>query len=246
MFVTGSMFYDWLVNLDERGAPKPWLAESWDAKPGAKVWVFKLRRGVVFHNGKELDAQDVVYSINHHRGKDSKSAAKSLLVGVADVKASGKHEVLITLESGNADLPTILSDYHIGIGPQGTKFTDGVGTGAFVLETFQPGVRTIGKRNPNDWNAHRGYVNSAEVIAMNDASARISALLSRAVHIINRVDVNALPDLEKRPTVQIFNTPSAGHHTLAMRCDAPPYNNLLRLPQRLRNGRTIRTKRNSI
>ena len=65
-----------LVEIDDKSRPIPELAESWEATPDAKQWIFKLRKGVEFHNGKTMDADDVIYSINHHRGKDSKSAAK--------------------------------------------------------------------------------------------------------------------------------------------------------------------------
>ena len=54
------------------------LAESWEPNKDASIWVFKLRDGVEFHNGKTLEANDVVYSINAHRGPDSKSVRLAL------------------------------------------------------------------------------------------------------------------------------------------------------------------------
>ena len=71
-----------------RGHFVPHLAESWSASPDAKRWVFKIRSGVTFHNGKSLTAADVVYSLNLHRGKDSKSGAKGYLTSVTDIKAT--------------------------------------------------------------------------------------------------------------------------------------------------------------
>lgn len=65
-----------LVEVDAAGNALPELAESWEASADASVWYFTLRRGVEFHNGKTLDAQDVIDSINHHRLEESKSAAK--------------------------------------------------------------------------------------------------------------------------------------------------------------------------
>ena len=66
------------------------VAESFEASPDAKTWVFNLRKGVEFHSGKSFDAEDVVVSLNHHRSDESKSAAKSLLATVKDIKADGK------------------------------------------------------------------------------------------------------------------------------------------------------------
>src|SRR3712207_2136673 len=61
-----------LVELDERNQLVPELAESWEPSDDATKWVVKLRRGVQFHNGKEMTAEDVVASLNHHRTEDSK------------------------------------------------------------------------------------------------------------------------------------------------------------------------------
>ena len=133
-----------LIEIDHEANPRPELAESWDATPDAKRWTFKLRKGVEFHNGKSLDAEDVVFSINHHRGKDSKSAAKGVVDPIAAVKADGKDTVVFTLDSGNADFPYIASDYHLSIVPNGTKnFDDGIGTGGYMLVAFEPGVRAL-------------------------------------------------------------------------------------------------------
>ncbi len=106
-----------LMEVDNTGKLVPELAESYDVSDDATTWAFKLRQGVEFHNGKTMDSTDVVNSINHHRGKDSKSAAKKLLDPVVGLKADGKDTVVITLKAGNADFPYIMSDYHIAIMP---------------------------------------------------------------------------------------------------------------------------------
>jgi len=230
MEILGQQLYSQLVEVDEKGQVQPALAESWEAKPGATEWRFKLRKDVVFHNGKKLTAADVVYTLNYHRGKDSKSAARSLLEPVADVKADGDSDVVITLNGGNADLPYLLADYHLCIGPEGTNFRDGIGTGAYALETFNPGVRAMTKKNPNFWRTDRGFVDSVETIAINDPTARLSALLSGAVHLINRADPKSAKLIADSPHVQLYNAPSGGHPTFAMRCDTGPFqDNNLRL-----------------
>jgi peptide/nickel transport system substrate-binding protein len=61
-----------LVEVDYRGEAVPELAKSWRASKDAVTWTFKLRKGVEFHNGKTMDAEDVIYSFNVHRGPDTK------------------------------------------------------------------------------------------------------------------------------------------------------------------------------
>ena len=69
-------------------------------------------------------------------------------------------EYRFLVSGGNADLPYLLADYHLCIGPEGTNFRDGIGTGAYALETFNPGVRAMTKKNPNFWRTDRGFVDS--------------------------------------------------------------------------------------
>ncbi|MBW2634006.1 MAG: twin-arginine translocation signal domain-containing protein, partial [Deltaproteobacteria bacterium] len=73
-----------LVEVDHKSNAIPELAESWEPSPDAVKWTFKIRKGVEFHHGKTLDANDVVYTMNHHRGEGSKSGAKGLLDPVQD------------------------------------------------------------------------------------------------------------------------------------------------------------------
>jgi peptide/nickel transport system substrate-binding protein len=127
-----------LTEISNTGELIPELAESWEISDDAVQWRFKLRQGVEFHNGKSLDADDVVASINHHRGEESKSAAKAILEPIAELKADGKDTVVFTMKQGNAGFPFIVSDYHIGIMPAKDGKLDpnsGVGTGAYMVES---------------------------------------------------------------------------------------------------------------
>ncbi|MGI9413671.1 MAG: ABC transporter substrate-binding protein, partial [Hyphomicrobiales bacterium] len=135
-----------LTEIDPSGELKGELAESWEASDDAATWRFKLRQGVEFHNGKTLDANDVVASLNHHRGEDTKSAAKGIVKPITDVKADGKDVVVVVLDGGNADFPFLMNDYHLAICPAkdggGIDWESGQGTGGYVLDKFDPGVRT--------------------------------------------------------------------------------------------------------
>jgi peptide/nickel transport system substrate-binding protein len=65
----GALVFSSLVEFDENHNLIPGVIESWEVKPGAKEWVLTLRKGVTFHNGKALDIDDIIYSINLHRGE---------------------------------------------------------------------------------------------------------------------------------------------------------------------------------
>ncbi|MFO1056126.1 MAG: ABC transporter substrate-binding protein [Dongiaceae bacterium] len=218
--------YQWgnsLVELTHDGGLSPELAESWEPDPTATKWVFKLRKGVQFHNGKEMTAEDVLATVNYHRSEKSTSPAKAFFEPVEDIKASDKHELTVTLKAPNADMPYIFADYHLLIQPAGGDPKAGIGTGGYIIETFEPGVRAIAKRNPNYWKADRAFVDSIETLGMNDVTARTSALQSGAVHFINRVDPKTVALLGNAPDLQVVDVPSAGYYCFPMRCDTPPY-----------------------
>lgn len=107
-----------LVEVDSSGNPVPELAESWEASPDAKVWTFKLRSGVQFHNGKPFTADDVVATLDYHRKDGSKSLSKSIVSQIDEVIAVDPTTVKVVLKGGNADFPTLMSDYHLSICPR--------------------------------------------------------------------------------------------------------------------------------
>lgn len=213
-----------LVEINHKNEPVPELAESWEASPDAKQWVFKLRKGVEFHNGKTMDADDVIYSINHHRGKDSKSAAKAIVESISDIKKDDKHTVIFTLSGGNADFPYIMNDYHLVIIPEGSKGSEGIFTGAYIIKDFEPGVRSFAKRNPNYFKTDRGFFDEVETLAISDVNARTNALKTGQIDVMNRCERKTAHLLKRTPGIQVMQQNGTKHYTFAMRCDLAPYN----------------------
>ncbi|MBT4890513.1 MAG: ABC transporter substrate-binding protein, partial [Rhodospirillales bacterium] len=209
------------------------LAESWDVSDDAMTWTFKLLKGVEFHNGKTLDAEDVVASINHHRGEDSKSAANSIVESIKDIRTDGKDVVIFELSGGSADFPYLLSDFHLSICPAKDGSIDwqsGVGTGGYVLESFEPGISTETRRNPNYWKEGRAHFDEIETLFMADVVARTSALQSGAIDAMTRVDLKTAHLLERNPELNVIQTTGNQHQTLPMLTNVTPFdNNDLRL-----------------
>ena len=205
------------------------LAESWDASADAATWTFKLRQGVEFHNGKTLDADDVVASFNHHRGEDTKSAAKGIIAPIEDIKADGKDTVVFKLSGGSADFPYLVSDYHLVICPAkdggGMDWESGVGTGGYVLEKFDPGVRTSTNRNPNYWKQDRAHFDSIETLYIADVGARTSALKTDEIDVMSRADLKTVSLLKRSSSIQVFKTTGNQHTTLPMDTRKAPYDN---------------------
>ncbi|GGA94314.1 ABC transporter substrate-binding protein [Brucella endophytica] len=217
------MLMNGLVEIDASNKAIPELFESWEPSADAKEWNFKVRQGVTFHNGKTLDADDIIYSINLHRGETA-SAARALAAEFADVTKDGNDKVKITLKSGNADLPYILSDYHFLVVPKDwTDFNKPVGTGPFVFERFQPGVRARFTRNESYWKPDTAWVDAVEVIVINDVSARTNAMMSGQVHAINQLDFKTVDLLKRNPNLNIVQSASGQHFSFLMDCTQAPF-----------------------
>ena len=217
-----------LVEVDYKGNAVPELAKSWKATKDAATWTFKLRKGVEFHNGKTMEAEDVIYSFNLHRGADTKSAAKGVAEPITDIKADGKYTVIFTLKEGNADFPYIASDYHIPIVPKGVtgkEFEKGVGTGPFIMKAWEPGVRFFGTRNPNYFRKNRPYFDEVEILGIADTNARTNALKTGQIHVMNRCEPKTLHLMERARNIQVLKLEGARHYTIPMLTTMKPYDN---------------------
>lgn len=214
------------------------VAESWEASPDAKTWTFKIRQGIEFHNGKTLDANDVLESINHHRGEETKSAAKGIIAPVVNAKADGKDTVVFELSGGNADFPFLMSDYHLTILPAkaegGVDWESGVGSGAYVLKSFEPGQRTVVERNPNYWKSDRAYFDAIENLYIAEVNSRTNALQTGEIDLMTNVDLKTVHLFKRRPGINVFHTTGNKHCTLPMNTTLAPFdNNDLRMALKL-------------
>ena len=137
--------YCWSNHLTEVGSDgklRGELAEIFESED-IKTWVFNLREGVEFHNGKTFDPNDVIATMDYHRSEGSKSAAKRLLSAISSIKADGANRIIIELYGAKADFPFIVSDYQLSIIPVVSGQLDvgsGLGTGGYILEKHEPGV----------------------------------------------------------------------------------------------------------
>ena len=215
-----------LGEVDETGAMVPELAESWEVEDGAKTWVFNLRQGVEFHNGKTMDSDDVLASFQHHMGDDTKSPAKALLDQVASMRKDGPNQVIFELTGGNADFSYIAADYHIAIKPAKDgkiDANDGIGTGGYVVQEFDPGVRSFFTRNSNYFKSDRAHFDEVELLSVIDPTARTNALTTGEVDVMDRVDLKTAHLLGRTSGIKVEETTGTKHYTFPMRTDTPPF-----------------------
>jgi peptide/nickel transport system substrate-binding protein len=227
-YIRSCMFYNGLTSLDGSLTPRPSLAEEFSTKD-AKTWVFKLRKGVTFHDGKPFTPADVVFSIMRHKDPSTGSKAKVLAEQIEEVKATGPHEVTIRLAAPNADLPAILGTWHFHIVRDGVTDVNahmaGVGTGPYKLKEFKAGVRSLAVRNDNYWKPNRPYLDEIEYVGIADEAARVNALLTGELDLTMAINPRSVDRIKGSPKHAIFETRGGLYTDLIMRRDSTPGNN---------------------
>ncbi len=212
------------ITADNKLGPE--LAKSWEASDDAVTWSFELEQGVEFHDGKSFGSEDVVATLNYHRNPDTGSAVASLLAQIDEVKADGPNRVTVTLKSGNADLPYLMTDYHLCILPSdgaGGVVVNENGTGSYVVEKHEPGVNTRLKRNPNFWKQNAAYFDEVHFTSVSDATSRQTALSSGDIDVIDEVDLKTVNLLGRMDGVEIDQAESASYASLPMRMNVAPF-----------------------
>ncbi|MFN0262786.1 ABC transporter substrate-binding protein [Tepidamorphus sp. 3E244] len=234
-YLTRTMIYlahthrSYLTMINGDGSLGPDLADSWEASEDASEWTFKLTENASFHKAGKVTADDVIASLNHHRGEKSTSAAKALLTDVEDITKDGDYTVVIKLSRGNADLPWLMTDYHLAICPANDDGTidwqSGDGSGPYKIDSGEFGVRFTLSRH-DGWHREGAYFDSIEMITLNDPNARQTALVTGDVDAVSLIELKTMALLQRDPNITIHNIPSAGAITLPMFCDTAPFDNV--------------------
>lgn len=219
-------YRSYLTMIEADGSLGPDLATEWSANDTASVWTFSLNPEAVFHSGRPVLAKDVVASLNHHRGEDTTSAAKALLTTVTDIQADGDHTVVVSLENGIADLPWLMTDYHMAICPandDGTaNWQSGDGSGPYRIDDGEWGVGWDLSRH-DGWHGTGAYFDKLKMLVLNDPNARQTALVTGDVDAVSLIDLKTSALLQRDPSIVVENVPSAAAITMPMLCDTAPF-----------------------
>ena len=222
-------FRSYLTLITSENDLGPDMADSWSASPDAKTWTFQLNKDATFHDGRKFTAKDAIASLNHHRGESSTSAATALLTSVTDIKADGEHTIVIELDQGFADLPWVLTDYHLAMLPakdDGTiEWENNTGAGPYKLLNYRPGISASLERH-DGWHLEGAYFDAVEMTILNDPNARQTALITGDVDAITSVDLKTMALMARNKDLLVDNVPSGSAITLPMFCDVAPYDNV--------------------
>jgi peptide/nickel transport system substrate-binding protein len=222
----GYMIYDTLFGTDENNVVKPQMVDTWTVSPDKKVWNFRLRSGLAFHDGKPVTGEDVVASLNRWGKRDAMGIA---LMGFIDkLEATGADSVRMTLKEPcgfvlealgkpSSNVPFIMQkriaetdafkqiEEHIGSGPY-----------MFVREEFKPGDKAVYVRNAKyvarkeppsgSTGGKLVFVDRVEWnLALRDAQAQVNALVNGEVDILEQPSFPLIPGLKANPNIVVYS-----------------------------------------
>jgi len=209
---------------------RPVLAESWKPDATGAVWTFTLRKGVKFHNGKTMTADDVVATMDRLADPKNASNALSAFQGVLSKGGTRKIDdstVEFHLDAPNGNFPYYVSsdNYNTIILPAGYAGDfekNFIGTGPFKLEKYTPKVGASFVRNPDYWGP-KALPERTEFSFYADMQPQILALQARQVDVVAQVTAGEGVALLSDPSVSIISLRSSAHTQVHMRTDMAPF-----------------------
>ncbi len=205
--------YDGLLRIDPNTLkPVPALAESYQISPDGLAWTFHLRPGVTFHDGARLTSADVKYSIDRIRDLKTAATLRSDFDPVASVETPDASTVILKLKQPFSVLAQVLATpVWSAIVPKGASDLAAKpdGTGPFMFLGQVPKTSVSLARNPHYWAAGLPRMPGVQFVVVPDESARVAALESHQVDIIDTVSMPLARALAKAPGVKLVRTDSA-------------------------------------
>jgi peptide/nickel transport system substrate-binding protein len=189
------------------GVLTPWLAKGHTVSSDGKTWTFTLRPGVKFSDGKPVTPADVVFSI-HRAATDSAGPLSFLDFAIKSIKPTGSSTVTFELSQPWAPFLSDISVFANAILPsdfggqsESDFFANPIGTGPFMLKSFQKGGSAVLVKNKNYWQSGKPYLDTVNFSYIPDDNQRVLQLKSGEVDVISAVPPAQVQPLKADPSV---------------------------------------------
>ncbi|QNN55139.1 ABC transporter substrate-binding protein [Nocardioides mesophilus] len=235
--------YDRLMRFTPDFMLEPELAESFEPNSRADEWTVRLRKGVTFHDGAPLTADDVIFTIKRILDpKDPKVGASGIsYLDVAKMQKVDDLTIKLPLTVRNVGFAEQFAQYFMGVVPVGYDPAKPVGTGPFKFKSFTPGQQSVFTRNDNYWRDNEPYVDEVVIIDFPDDTARVNALLGGQVDAIANLPQNQIAAVQGNPALAVLNAPTGAWLAFTMRVDAAPFDDV-----RVRQAMRLLTNRQDV
>jgi len=221
---------EYLTFTNPQAQVRPMLPASWKPNKDATVWTFQLRKGVRFHNGKEMTSADVVASMKQYAGKGS-NAGFGPFFDPSGVSAVGRYGVRFKLKAPLGTFPYLLSQttYQAIIQPAaiaakpGTWVASGmIGTGAFKLKNYTPKQGGEFVRNTRYWGG-RVALDGVKVTFFTGSAPLVLALRGGQIDLAMQLSPQEAQVFKNNSKYIYYSQPVSAHRQFCMRTDIPMF-----------------------
>ncbi len=222
----GYMIYDTLFGTDENAQVKPQMVDTWSVSPDNRLWTFKLRKGLEFHDGAPVTGEDVIASLARWGKRDAMGTALMTFVERMDSPSPDSFRIFLREACGfvlealgkpSSNVPFIMPK-RVAETDAFKQIEDYTGSGPYIFkrDEFKPGDRAVYVKNPKyvprseppsgTTGGKRVYVDRVEWnLALRDAQAQVNALKKGEVDILEALAFDHYEAVKADPTLQVPN-----------------------------------------
>ncbi|HUQ23171.1 MAG TPA: ABC transporter substrate-binding protein [Gaiellaceae bacterium] len=214
--------YDSLVEWDRNLNVRPALAEKFEILSKTAIrWT--LKRGIKFHNGKELTSADVKYSVERMLNPPLPGSISTVaqVPAIDRVQVVSKYVFILHLKQSDARIIGFFAwQRYAPIVPEGlydqiNVSRNAIGTGPYRMLGYEPNDRIEYVKNPNFWKKGFPYMNSMQLKILADEQARVAALKAGAIDGAT-LSVDVARSLANDSNLRVLKGPNAGFRELQM------------------------------
>src|SRR3989442_1628317 len=223
--------YGKLVDIDTRFGIVPQLARSWDIKNGGLTYVFKLRRGVTFHDGTDFDAESVKWNFDRMRDPALASPRRSEITPVKDVKVVDPYTVEITLSAPFTPFLSVLSDRAGMMVSRAAveKYKDDfarnpVGTGPFRFVEWVKDDHLTLRRFSGYWETGLPHLDEVVYRPIPDSSVRFTAMRTGQIDFMHQIHPKDVAAAKTERGLKVSEIPSLWWEAVHLNNQVAPFN----------------------
>jgi peptide/nickel transport system substrate-binding protein len=200
------LVFNGLTMLDRNMTLQPDLALKWESSGDVKTWTFYLRKGVKFHNGREMTAEDVAFTIERILDKSVGSRAAVNFAMLEKTEIIDNYTIRFHLNTPYSGFPEIFADRQIRIVPKDaadTLATKPIGTGPFVFKSYMPGDKLEMVKNPNYFEVGKPKLDAVTLLIMPESAPKVTALETGEIHVVWQLPIETVDRLKNNPDIVV-------------------------------------------
>ncbi len=222
------IFFEAPIRISDEGDFEPWLAESWEESEDGLSLTLNLREGIMFHNGREMTADDVVWSVDHARSTEFGHHLSDRFQTTVGAEKVDDYTVKINYSKVGPKLDGIAT---MQIFPQEALENIEimpVGTGPFIFEEWVPGDKLVATRFEDYWQEGLPYLDEVIIKPIPDEQSRMVNLMAGSIDALRGVPLADKELLETAPGIVVSSSPAGFFfYAFIMNINEPPFDNLL-------------------